>query len=54
MCKDKLSKQHYEGLYPLNKINSQNNKQIEIIHGKDLEDDALAVIQKWEQNLKKI
>jgi len=51
--KDKLSKQHYEGLYPLNKINSQNNKKIEIIHGKDLENDALVVIQDWEQKNKK-
>ena len=49
--KDKLSKQHYEGLHSLNEINSKNNKQIEIVQVKELENDALSVIQNWERSL---
>lgn len=48
--KDKLSKQHYEGLYSLEEINLKNNRQIEIVHIKELEDEALSIIKKWEDN----
>lgn len=48
--KDKLSKQHYEGLHSLEEINSKNNKQIEIIHIKELEDEALSIIKRWEES----
>ena len=50
--KDKLSKQHYEGLHSLKEINSKNNRQIEIVQIKELEDKALTIIQNWEKNLK--
>jgi len=50
--KDKLSKQHYEGLHNIEEINSKNNRKIEIIHTEDLEDEALSVIQDWEQRQK--
>ena len=51
--KDKLSKQHYEGLHDLKEINSKNNRKIEIVHLKDLENNALSVVQGWENSLKK-
>ena len=51
--KDKLSKQHYEGIYSLGKINSKNNRKIKIIQIKELQDDALAVIGNWEKSLKR-
>lgn len=47
--KDKLSKQHYEGLHSLEEINSKNNRKIEIVHIKELEDDALSIIKEWEK-----
>ena len=48
VSKEKLSKQHYEGLHSLEEINSKNNKQIEIIHIKELENEALEIIKDWE------
>ncbi len=51
--KDKLSKQHNEGLHSLEEINSKNNIQIEIVHIKELENSALSIVQDWEENLKK-
>ncbi len=48
--KDKLSKQHYEGLHSLEEINSKNNKQIEIIHIRELENEALFVVKDWEDS----
>lgn len=48
--KDKLSKQHYEGLHSLEEINSKNNRQIEIVQIKELEDEALSIIKEWEVN----
>lgn len=48
--KDKLSKQHYEGLYSLEEINLKNNRKIEIVHIKELENDALSIIKNWENN----
>jgi tRNA(Arg) A34 adenosine deaminase TadA len=50
--KEKLSKQHYEGSHYLIDINAKNNRQIQIIHIKDLEAEALSVVQEWEQGLK--
>ncbi len=47
--KDRLSKQHYEGLYSLEEINSKNNRQIEIVHLKELENSALSIVQDWEK-----
>jgi len=48
--KDKLSKQHYEGLHSLEEINSKNNRKIEIVHIGELENDALSIIKNWENN----
>jgi len=48
--KDKLSKQHYEGLHSLKDINSKNNRKIEIVHIKELEDGALSIVKEWESN----
>ena len=50
VSKNNLSKQHYEGLHSLEEINLKNNKQIEIIYFKELEDEALKVIKDWENN----
>jgi guanine deaminase len=49
--KDKLSKQHYEGLHSLEEINLKNNRKIEIVQIKELENDALSIIKEWENNL---
>lgn len=49
VSKDKLSKQHYEGLHSLEEINSKNNKQIEIIHMQELEKEALEIVNNWEE-----
>lgn len=50
--KDKLSRQHYDGLHSLFEINSKNNRKMEIVHNKSLEEDALDVVRNWEQGLK--
>lgn len=50
--KDKLAKQHYEGLHSIQEINLKNNKQIEIVHQKDLENETLKIIQDWEKSKK--
>ena len=47
--KNKLSKQHYEGLHSIEEINLKNSRQIEIIHMKELEDEALLIIKNWEK-----
>jgi len=49
VSKEKLSKQHYEGLYSLDDINSKNNRQIEIIHDKSLEKEAFLIVKNWEK-----
>ncbi|MFA6251056.1 MAG: nucleoside deaminase [Candidatus Paceibacterota bacterium] len=48
VAKDKLDKQHYEGLHHISEINSKNNRQIEIFHDKELEQEALLIIKNWE------
>lgn len=53
ISKDKLSKKHYEGLHSIEEINLKNNRQMEIVHVVELEDEALGVIKKWEESLKK-
>lgn len=49
--KKAVSKQHYEGIHDLNKLNENNNRKMEIIHLKELEDDALRIINDWEAKL---
>jgi len=51
--KDKLSKQHYEGRYSIEEINLKNNRQLEIVHIEELEDEALSIIKNWESSLRK-
>lgn len=48
ISKEKLSKQHYEGLHSIFDINLKNNRQIEIIHDKELENKALSIVKNWE------
>lgn len=50
--KDKVSKQHYEGLHDLHAINSNNNRTIELVQITELEDEALAIIENWGKSLK--
>lgn len=52
--KTKVSKQHYEGLHDLQAINEKNNRKIEIIHFDELENEALGVIEDWENKLGKL
>lgn len=47
--KDKLSKKYYEGLNSLSEINLKNNKQIDIMHFEELENEALSVVRDWER-----
>lgn len=46
--KTSLPKEHYEGLHSLRSINQDNNKQIEIVYLKGLEDEAMSVVKNWE------
>jgi hypothetical protein len=39
---------HYEGLHDLSEINAKNNRQMEIVHLMELEEEALKVITDWE------
>jgi tRNA(Arg) A34 adenosine deaminase TadA len=48
--KNKVSKQHYEGLHDLHTINSNNNRTIKLAQITELEDRALAIIENWEKN----
>lgn len=47
--RDKLSKEHFEGTHSIEQINSKINQPIEIVHVKELEAEALAVIERWEE-----
>lgn len=49
ISKENLSKQHYEGKHSIFDINTKNNRQIEIIYEKDLENEALLVVKNWEK-----
>lgn len=46
--KNKVSKQHYEGLYDLQDINAHNNRQIELVYLSDLAASAQQIIESWE------
>ncbi|MDP2629818.1 MAG: nucleoside deaminase [Candidatus Uhrbacteria bacterium] len=48
--KNKVSKQHYEGLHDLHTINSNNNRLIELIQLIELENEALDIIEDWEKS----
>ena len=53
-AKDKVSKQHYEGLHDLAAIDRKNNRHIEIVHMQELEDEALRVITDWGEDHRKL
>lgn len=51
--KEKFDSKHYiEGYNDLQLINENNIKKIEIVHMKELEDEAFAVVSDFEDNLK--
>lgn len=50
--RDKLSKEHFEGRHSLQEINSKNNKPSDVSHIKELELEALEVVEMWEKNKK--
>jgi len=50
--RDKVSKQHYEGGHDLQEINQNFRNPIEVIHMKELENEALGIIQEWEESIK--
>ncbi len=45
---DLVKKQYYEGLTKPDEVNSQNNRQIELVHASELEDAALEPVKAWE------
>ncbi|OHA07854.1 MAG: hypothetical protein A2934_00135 [Candidatus Sungbacteria bacterium RIFCSPLOWO2_01_FULL_47_10] len=45
----RVSKQHYEGNHDLVSINKKVRRPIEIIHLRELEDEALQIIENWEK-----
>jgi len=51
--KESLPKIHYEGLHNLEEINKVNNRQIEIVHLKELEAKAFEVINEWRTKISK-
>ncbi len=52
VSKEKLKKQHYEGLHSLKSINKRNNRQTEVIHDESLQNEAMLVIKSWEEKSK--
>jgi guanine deaminase len=48
----RVSKQHFEGTHDLQQINAALRKPISLVHGVELEDEALKVIADWEKSLK--
>lgn len=51
--KDRLPLEHFEGSNSLVDINKGNNKKIELVHVKELEDSAFKVIEGWQSSLVK-
>lgn len=49
--RNRVSKQHYEGNHNLAPINEVARRPIKLIHFRELEDEALQVIENWEKNL---
>ena len=49
--KERVSKQHYEGLHNLNELNEKNNRKLIIEHLAHFEQPALEIIQKWESQV---
>jgi len=50
--KERLAVQHFEGSNDLYEVNLKNNRQIELVYLKDLEENALNIISNWENSLK--
>ncbi len=51
--RDRVSTKYYEGDHNIFSLNEDSHRHIELVHENRLEEEALAVIQKWE-NLKKL
>lgn len=47
------SKFYYEGITENTTLNQENNRQIELVHVTDLENDSLTVINNWEKTINK-
>ena len=45
---DMISKGYYEGKTDINKLNEENNKNIEIVYLPDFENESLELIKQWE------
>jgi len=45
---DMIKKSYYEGKTDIEKVNSQNNRQIELVYIPDFEKEMLGLINKWE------
>ncbi len=48
--RNKVSANYYEGNNNIFELNKTNRRQIELVHFKELENEALKVITEWEQN----
>jgi len=47
--RDKVSSGYYEGDHNIFDLNKKNRREIELVHFKDLENEALKVITQWEK-----
>lgn len=50
--RSRVSKLHYEGNHNLKSINKNSRNSIKLVHLKELEKEALQVIENWEKNQK--
>lgn len=50
--RDEVSSQYYEGIHDIFSLNERSHRHIELIHEKGLEEEALEVIQRWENSQK--
>lgn len=50
--RDTVSSKYYEGDHSIVSLNEKTHRRIELVHQKELEEDALGVIEKWENSKK--
>lgn len=48
--RDMVTNQYYEGSHDIFSVNEVSHRHIELVHGKELEKEALEVIQRWENS----
>ncbi len=46
---DMISKGYYEGTTDVSQVNKQNNRQIELVHIPELEEESLKIVKEWEE-----